>query len=114
MGTADERRLSETLEVLSDPYRRRALRYLSDRTDPVSLAELADGVAESTAETSGRTVETVKLALHHVHLPKLAQAGLVEYSPNHGNVSLAATGRLERLLRLASQTGASDSRSDGR
>lgn len=114
MATADERRLTETLEVVSDPCRRYALRYLSNRTKPVSLAELADGVAELTPETSERPTEKVKLALHHVHLPKLARAGLVEYSPNPGRISPVATGRLEQLLRLASEIDSPGSRSGGR
>jgi DNA-binding transcriptional ArsR family regulator len=103
MTAADERRLSETLEVFSHPCRRRALRYLSDRTEPVGLSELADGITESASGTSERTADDVELVLHHVHLPKLADAGLVDYSANSGEVSSADADRLRRHSRDLSE-----------
>lgn len=59
--------------------RQHALDYLS-RTGVASLGELAERIAARNAEHHG-DVERIAVALHHVHLPKLAAIGLVDYDP---------------------------------
>ncbi|UPW00291.1 helix-turn-helix domain-containing protein [Halorussus gelatinilyticus] len=58
--------------LLSDSLRRRALRALDPDEGTVALSQLADRIADE----SDREVE---MKLHHHHLPKLDEAGLVRY-----------------------------------
>jgi len=73
--------LDELFEVLADEHRRRVLAYLADTDDGVAaFSELIEHVAaDSTGESTDK--ERVAVSLHHSHLPKLADASLVEYDP---------------------------------
>ena len=73
--------LDELFEVLADGHRRRVLAYLADTDDGVAaFSELIEHVAgDSTGESTDK--ERVAVSLHHSHLPKLADASLVEYDP---------------------------------
>ena len=73
---------SERHRLLAAERRRRVLAVLEDRSAPVTLEELAVEVAarETGLECPpGDTVTEVTTSLHHVHLPKLADYGVVEY-----------------------------------
>lgn len=75
---------SERHRLLAADRRRLALVVLVERTAPVELDELAADVAAREAEsiaTDDETIEHVAIELHHAHLPKLASAGVLEYSP---------------------------------
>jgi DNA-binding transcriptional ArsR family regulator len=64
--------LDEYLRLLADERRRRLLRAVREG-EPVSVAAVAeDDEAES--------------RLYHVHLPKLARAGLIDWDPRDGVV----------------------------
>lgn len=69
--------------ALADERRRLVLAVLRERDAPVSESELARFVAAREAEDSPNATtpadrERVQLTLHHVHLPHLEAAGLVE------------------------------------
>lgn len=71
-------------EILSDAERRHALRCLETCQNPVALADLADTVAcrkydEPLSEISPEDVKRVYMQLYYSHVPKLEEAGLVEY-----------------------------------
>ena len=84
--------LSELFEILSHSRRRFVLNYL-ERTDGSAMTDvLAEEIAvrerADSSETSGEpAVSDIELALHHTHLPKLDEAGLVTYE--------SSTNRLE-------------------
>jgi hypothetical protein len=85
-------RLTETERhaVLSADRRRVALDVLGSLPTPVSLDSLAESIAarETRSDAPEReTVESVAVTLHHNHLPRLADVGLIEYD--------AASGRIE-------------------
>jgi len=70
-------------EILESPRRRHLLSFLSQRDREVHLDELAAQVAARQNDIDPNEVDDdllrqVKLSLHHVHLPKLQSAGLVE------------------------------------
>jgi hypothetical protein len=73
---------SRCLGALANPHRRVVLYYLREH-ERASLDALAACVAGWTASGPGTgpttEAETVRAALHHVHLPKLANAGLITY-----------------------------------
>jgi|GEM_PF-1610536 len=66
----------ELFAVLSNANRRFVLAHLVQRETPPALDPLAGALAEWSDDLS---LEDARIALHHVHLPKLQQAGLVEY-----------------------------------
>jgi hypothetical protein len=65
---------------LSDGERRLAA-FLGGRTAPIDLLDLAATVApgDGTGDDDHRTLERVAIALHHVHVPKLADVGVLAY-----------------------------------
>lgn len=97
----------ELYGALCHAERRRVLAaLLEERT--TRIEELADVLAgwEATergvvgAEDRNRTLTR----LHHVHLPKLAAVGLIDYSPDTGDVALASlAGPVEELVRFTVQ-----------
>lgn len=75
--------------LLSDADRRAAIGVLADRTTPIHLSELANEVASASAPT---TVDVdahrreFEIVLHHNHLPRLDDAGVVEYDAKTNRV----------------------------
>lgn len=75
---------SDRHRVLAAEHRRVALDILSERDAPVELEDLAGATAAREADgdiADKETVEKVALRLHHVHLPLLAQLGVIDYDP---------------------------------
>lgn len=75
--------MDDRLELLSDPHRRCVLEQLERTADPIDVDELAKRVA---ARVDGGRRET-RLVLHHNHLPKLDDYGVVDYDRTAGTVS---------------------------
>ena len=71
--------------ALADDRRRRVLRYLLERdgADAVGLGELAEAVADED------DVDDAHRSLHHAHLPRLDEAGIVDYDAHEERVRLA-------------------------
>lgn len=80
----------ETLfDVLSSPYRRYVLSFLSDATTPTTMGDLAYHVAAWEADTSITEIDDedateAEILLYHVHLPKMESIGLVDYDAESG------------------------------
>lgn len=73
---------SESRRLFREERRRTALDVLADRTVPVELDDVAAAVAErenGDSPADAESVERVALSLHHVHLPKMADFGVVDY-----------------------------------
>lgn len=90
--------LDATLELLANHDRRRVLGYLMDDSDgTATVEELVDHVAEKRAERTDDALDTdqIETRLHHVHIPKLADAGVVEYDHRSGEVRYWGEDRLE-------------------
>lgn len=88
-GTAE---LSQTEyhTLLSSERRRLTLESLTDRATPVELNDCAETVADAETdegEASPETVDRVALTLHHIHLPKLSEFGVIEYDPERNQVT---------------------------
>lgn len=84
--------------VLADPRRRRVVDALGDLRPPVAIERLAEAVADrDPAEVPDASVDDVATTLHHVHLPKLAAAGVVDYDPETTTVTAERTARLGPL-----------------
>ena len=73
---------NEQYRLLSSERRREVLDILTERTFPLDLDELAVEVAdqEELLDPSDETdTERVAISLHHQHLPKMADVGLLQY-----------------------------------
>lgn len=103
--------LDVLFDLLSNRRRRYALAHLADRERPTALADLARAVAARengvpTAEVTDEAVQRTRTSLHHAHLPKLADAGAVEFDRDRNRVrASAAAGTLERVRSLAADGG---------
>jgi hypothetical protein len=76
-------------ELLADERRRVVLDVLAGRTVPLGLETAAKTVAEQESDTgdaAGETVQRVALSLHHHHLPKLRDFGVVDYDSERKRV----------------------------
>lgn len=88
----------ETAFDLSSHEHRRAIVAILDETSPISRNRLTERVADRLDDSqsgqtrihSARTTRCrIRIALHHNHLPRLAEAGVVEYDDERGVVRLA-------------------------
>lgn len=76
---------TERHRLLAVDRRRIALDVLAERTAPVELSALATAIAarEDGCDASDEgTVERIELSLHHSHLPKMEEFGVVDYHPD--------------------------------
>ncbi|WP_264781891.1 hypothetical protein [Haladaptatus sp. T7] len=87
--------LNVLFRILSDRVRRRLLLLLSSVDGWISIDELAD---ELLAERDATSRESLLVALHHTHLPQMADAGLLAYDSETDAVRYRSDARLERLL----------------
>lgn len=88
-----QQRLDTIFHVLSHHRRRHTLRVLFAYEPPITLADLADEVAvrengTRLDEISAEDVQEIYLSLYHSHIPKLAEAGLVQYEQEQDLVTL--------------------------
>jgi hypothetical protein len=90
--TPDSLPLDDRLSLLSSHYRRYLLYGLSKYTTPVSLAVLTDTV---TGLEHGTPVEQYRderlriyTSLYHNHLPRLVDAGVVQYNQSEDTVDV--------------------------
>ncbi|WP_232701265.1 DUF7344 domain-containing protein [Halobacterium wangiae] len=75
--------------LLAAPERRIVLELLAERTAPVDLGELATSVAQQARDDPAPAPELAdrtKTRLHHAHLPKLDEAGVIDYDPEANRV----------------------------
>lgn len=97
--------LDELFDVLSDRRRRFVLYHLGDAGGSTTRDALVDRIAAREAadgDGDGPNREHVVAELHHVHLPRLSDAGLIEYDQRNGDVVVTEKfDRAERFLDLA-------------
>ena len=88
--TTDTHRRAWSRQLRPERHRERVLAVLQARELPVSLSELADALLDQAeppqplATRSDVDAERLRVRLHHVDLPKLANSGKIEYdASNH-------------------------------
>lgn len=84
--------LTETEQhgLLSAERRRLVLTILTEQTTPIELADLAAEIAaqkESDDATSEETLNRIQVTLHHTHLPKMDDLGVIDYDANSRRVT---------------------------
>ncbi|SEO87146.1 hypothetical protein SAMN04487948_10678 [Halogranum amylolyticum] len=102
----------ELFHLLQNGRRRGVLRYIHDNADE-SVFEMRDIAEQVAAWENGKSVaqltsderQRVYIALYQGHLPKLDEAGIVEYDQSRGRVEpTPLAGRVERYLTVESAT----------
>lgn len=100
--------MDAVFDVLADRRRRRVLYCLV--RDPDGVRELPDLVADVRAEEEGgdepggvAAEAAIERELHHRHLPKLADAGLIDYDPRQGTIRYTGSPGLEAWVDRARQ-----------
>lgn len=88
----DDTQVGELLELLTAQHCRPVLRYLRESTDGVAP------VSEIANEINGRDPERVAIRLHHSTLPRLKDAGVIDYDTRTDIVRYQGHSDLERLL----------------
>lgn len=107
-GIPSGRPTADYLAVLDDKHRLAVVGILAGKDRSTALSSLAEEVAAETRDverekTSEQDIERVKIELHHNHLPKLDDAGVVEYRPENRRV--APTDDLRTAADLAKTIG---------
>lgn len=94
------------LELVADPQRRAVLRYLRENGEHrVTLERLTENVETGADDASVRHPSRgsgVVFDLHHHHLAKLDDAGVVEYDWSDRTVRYRPNDRVEELLEFVS------------
>lgn len=78
------------LELYQDQHRRAVLAVLINEQRSLTVNDLTKTVVKHTSQTpitevSADVLTQIQMSLHHVHLPKMAEAGLIEYDPERGS-----------------------------
>jgi len=84
----------EVFDILSSPRRRYVLYYLREYGGPVELTALAEKLAAWENDTTVEELppqarKRVYVSLYQTHVPKLRDAGLIEYDSDSGELELA-------------------------
>lgn len=78
--------LDDLFGVLADEDRRRTVRWLAEQEGTVDRTDLAEALGADPTDGDDR----LETRLHHVHLPALDDADVVDYDPKSGTVRAAA------------------------
>lgn len=93
--------LDETLALLSNRERRGLLAYLRENDDrTVAFDDVVDHLVAQRSEPfdDGTDRDHVARSLHHVHVPKLVEAGVLEYDAQDRTIRYRPDSRLETWL----------------
>jgi hypothetical protein len=91
----------DLFDLLSDEYRRDALRCLLRLDGPISVDELVDRVtAERDDAGSVASEMRITTLFHHAHLPKMDDLDVIEYDPGRRKIEpTALLTEIEPVLR---------------
>ncbi|WP_231188349.1 hypothetical protein [Haladaptatus sp. DYF46] len=90
--------ISQLYKLLADHRRRVLLHCLRDTEASLSISALVTELTQrDDREPSERDVKA-EIAVHHIHLPKLADAGVIEYDQSNQQAVYTAPPQVDALL----------------
>lgn len=103
---SDGQSIDVILDLLGSQRRRDVLACLTDTNDPIALADLAADVGareseRALSEIPDGELQTISTSLYHTHLPKLADAGVIEYDDSDLIRAAEPSDRIDRIRSLA-------------
>lgn len=102
MASVSSSGLNETFDLLTHPYRRYVLYYLTQESEVVDIDTLATAIANWSRDHTGtdqtNNTNEIKTVLHHTHFPKLTDAGIITFGPNKNSIELREADGLSRFL----------------
>lgn len=96
-GTTREQ-LTLLYRLLADHRRRTLLQCLRNTEDPVSVSALVVALAHRDGQASSDATVETEIALHHIHLPTLADTGIIEYDQSTQQATYTASPQVDSLL----------------
>lgn len=94
--------LDACLNLIADRDRRRLIQHLrqngNEETAIDTLVDQLNGSAQAPAEDRPPDRSQLTTQIHHIHLPKLAEYGVVEYEPERGTVRYSSNEQVEAVL----------------
>lgn len=100
--------VDEMFELLSHHRRRAVLRVLESQDEPLAVVDVAEEIAarehgDSAGSVTAEDVQPIHVELYHVHVPHLADYGVIDYNQDRGYVERTkAADQLTPLLEVAS------------
>ncbi|WP_458190889.1 DUF7344 domain-containing protein [Haladaptatus sp. NG-WS-4] len=95
----------QVVGLLRHKQRRAIIRYFNQKTtDCTSLDDLVEYIVSSDSKSEATSVghnERITIELLHNHLPRLADAGVLEYDQRSETIRYWGDSRLETLLETA-------------
>lgn len=92
------------LSLVADSQRRFLIGYLRQQDQRVvPVEELVDVLNAESGPHSQSAREAIEIRLQHSHLPKLAEAGIIEYDLEAATVQYRQISSLETLLDFVSE-----------
>lgn len=91
------------LRLLANQHRREILQQLlAEGGGEMAVDCLVDRICRNRASLDGSTLirEQLAVELHHIHLPKLAEHGVIDYEPDAGTVRYLHHDSVEAVLEL--------------
>jgi hypothetical protein len=93
LGSDQRLNQDEVFDILSSARRRYAISILSRQDEPIKLTRLAEEIAALEGDTTVEDLDKqqrkrVYVSLYQTHVPKLADAGIVDYDSDAGTVEL--------------------------
>ncbi len=84
--------------LLADNQRRALLQCLRDTTAPMSISALVTELTQGDEQISPDEITETEIALHHIHLPKLADTGVIEYDQSTQHATYTAPLQVDALF----------------
>jgi DNA-binding transcriptional ArsR family regulator len=78
--------MDELFEILSNGHRRRVLVALRDH-NPQDEDEITSASVAGEDDGSDEALDRLRTELNHIHLPKLNDAGFVDWDPDSGTIT---------------------------
>lgn len=91
----DSTALETVVSILNDEVRREVVTSLREASHELMSV---DELVERLQDRHGRTLQNLHLRLHHVDLPKLVDAGLIEFDPRSDRLQYFGDDDVEKIL----------------